>query len=103
MNLSTLAPILPAALARDDAAAYLALSTTTFELLVREEDLPAPRQLSGRRVGWIRSELDEWLAARPKSKLLPPENTGAPKPRRSKHAANDEAMQPVVQSGQKVA
>lgn len=103
MNLSTVAPISPAALARDDAAAYLALSTTTFELLVREEDIPAPRQLSGRRVAWIRSELDAWLADRPRSKLLPPENTSAPKPRAQKHAANDAAMQPIAPGGQKAA
>jgi len=97
MTVSTLAPMPPAALAREDAAAYLALGVSTFELLVRERSLPAPRQLSGRRVGWIRAELDAWLLSRPTSELLPPENTSAPKARARRAAlaalaANDETM-----------
>lgn len=80
----------PAALDRESAAAYLALSVTTFEKLVRDDDIPQPRQLAGRRVAWIRTELDTWLMARPKSKQLPPENTHAPKPRGP--AANDPAI-----------
>ena len=91
MTISTVAPIHPAALGREDAAAYLALSVTTFEKLVREESLPPPRQLAGRRVAWIRAELDAWLWGRPKSSLLPPENTGASKPRaKREHVAGTE-------------
>jgi excisionase family DNA binding protein len=78
---ATIVPVQPAALGREDAAAYLALSLSTFERLVRECSIPQPRQLAGRRVAWIRAELDEWLLARPISVQLPPENTGAPKPR----------------------
>lgn len=81
MTASTVISIQPAALAREDAAAYLSLSLGTFEKLVRERSIPQPRQLAGRRVAWIRAELDEWLLARPVSVQLPPENTGAPKPR----------------------
>lgn len=92
--------VAPAALEREAAAAYLALSVSTFERLVREKSLPAPRQVADRRVAWLRTELDEWLQARPISDLLPPENTGAPKPRgrRGRMAANDPAMQPAAAS-----
>lgn len=71
----------PAILGREVAAAYLALSVSSFEQLVREKQMPAPRLLSARRVGWLRTELDAWSEKRPTSELLPPENTGAPKPR----------------------
>lgn len=77
--------IQPAALDRELSAAYLALSVTTFEKLVREQSLPQPRRLSGRRVAWVRAELDAWLMERPISELLPPPNTGALKPR-SEHS-----------------
>lgn len=43
---SIIAPIQPAALGREDAAAYLALSLSTFETLVRERSAPKPRQLA---------------------------------------------------------
>jgi prophage regulatory protein len=78
---TTIVQVAPAALDRVSAAAYLALSVSTFEGLVREGSAPQPRQLSARRVAWVRVELDEWLLTRPKSALLPPENTSAPKPR----------------------
>lgn len=76
--------VAPAALDRESSAAYLALSVTTFEGLVREGSAPQPRQLSARRVVWVRAELDEWLLARPVSGLLPPPNTGAKKPRKDR-------------------
>ncbi len=71
----------PAALTKEQAAAYLTLSVSTFEKLVRENNLPKPRQIADRRVAWIRAELEAWLYGRPPSELLPPVNTGAPKPR----------------------
>ena len=76
-------PCLPAALAKDLAVQYLGLSVSTFEKLVREGVMPPPRRLSARRVAWVRAELDEWLLRQPVSDLLPPENTGALKPRPS--------------------
>lgn len=84
----------PGALDRHAAAAYVALSLSGFEALVRSGSIPEPRLLGERRVAWLRAELDEWLATRPKSELLPPHNTGAPKPR-PRRAANDE---PIGQS-----
>lgn len=64
--------VTPAVLSRSEAAAYVGLSVSTLESLVRAETFPRPRLLSPGRVGWIRTELDAWLAARPASDLLPP-------------------------------
>ncbi len=74
----------PAALERDLAAAYAGLSVSTFEKEVREDRAPKPRQVAGRRVCWLRAELDAWLHTRPVSDQLPPDNTGARKPRQGK-------------------
>lgn len=73
--------IKPAALDREHAAAFLSISVTTLEQLQREGEFPKPRQLSGRRVGFLVRELEEWLESRPVSQQLPPANTGASKRR----------------------
>lgn len=78
---TTIVHVSPAALDRESSAAYVSLGVSTFERLVREKLAPQPRQLAGRRVAWLRAELDEWLLARPVSDLLPPPNTNAKKPR----------------------
>ena len=83
----------PAYLEKSDAAAYLALSESTFEKLVREAGMPPPRLLSGRRVAWLVRELREWTEARPVSSLLPPPNTGARKSKPTR-AATALAMLP---------
>jgi prophage regulatory protein len=57
------------------AAASVALSPETLQRLVRAGEFPAPRQLSGRRVGWLTRELEAWAVARPVSEQLPPPNT----------------------------
>ncbi|MDD3481832.1 AlpA family transcriptional regulator [Azovibrio restrictus] len=62
----------------------LALSVSTFQELVRLKIAPQPRKLSGRRVGWLVRELEEWAESRPVSDLSPPPNTGAKKPRGSR-------------------
>ncbi len=64
----------PAALDIEQAATYLSLSVGTVENLERDEDFPRRRKLSGRRVGYLLRELDEWLESRPVSDLLPPVN-----------------------------
>ena len=71
--------IKPAYLELENAAAYVALSATTVQRLVREESFPKPRQLADRRVGWLVRELDTWSENRPISNLPPPKNTGARK------------------------
>lgn len=67
----------PAYLEKTDAAAFLAISESTLEKLVREGELPKPRSVSGKRVAWLVRELREWAEARPVSENLPPPNTGA--------------------------
>jgi prophage regulatory protein len=39
------------------------LSKSTVWEMVRDEDFPAPVQLSANRIGWLESEVDEWIAA----------------------------------------
>lgn len=69
----------PAYIDLEGACHYVALSESTLQKLVRENQFPRPRALSGRRVGYLVRELDEWAEARPVSDLLPPANTGARK------------------------
>lgn len=57
-------------------AAVVSLSEAQIQKLVREEQFPRPRMLSGRRVGWLLREVEDWAEARPVSNLLPPPNTG---------------------------
>lgn len=60
----------------------LPLSESTLQELVRQGG-SRPRMLSGRRVGWLLREVEEWAEARPVSDLPPPPNTGASKSRRA--------------------
>ena len=73
---------------------FVALSESTIQKLVREKTFPLPRVLSGRRTGYLVRELEAWAEARPISELLPPENTGAKKPRAT--AAAPPAGQPAA-------
>jgi len=68
--------IRPAALMLSAAAAYVGLSESGLQALVRGGSIPKPRQLSERRVAWLVSELDAWLESRPVSEILPPKNCG---------------------------
>ena len=82
----------PAVLDIDQCAAYLTLSNSTIEKMVRKGLFPAPRQLSGRRVGYLVREVDEWLESRPVSDLPPPVNCefGSPgNPNKVKSSASD--------------
>jgi prophage regulatory protein len=76
MSRLTQVQIRPAALEQGAAAAFLALSNSTFERLTREDaSFPKPRQLSDRRVCYLVRELEAWLESRPVSSVLPPANT----------------------------
>ena len=44
--------------------AITSLSRTTRWRLEQKDKFPKRRQLSARRVGWLESELNAWLAAR---------------------------------------
>ena len=55
------------------------VSKSTWQALVRRGKAPQPRLISGRRVGWLRSDLEAFVAGLPVSDLPPPKNTGARK------------------------
>ncbi|MFS8930972.1 helix-turn-helix transcriptional regulator [Cupriavidus taiwanensis] len=61
-------------------ASIVALSITSVQKLVREEQFPKPRAVSSRRVAWLVREVEEWAEARPISELPPPPNTSRRKP-----------------------
>ena len=73
-HLSKISALNPVAIDLEHTAAYLSLSTRTIENLVRSGDFPRPRQLSGRRLSYLVTDLDAWLEARPVSEQLPPVN-----------------------------
>ena len=66
----------PGALALEAAAAYVSLSPSLLQKQVQQGDFPKPVQVSTRRVAWLTTELDAWLASRPRSQCLPPKNSG---------------------------
>jgi prophage regulatory protein len=41
------------------------MGRTTLWRLEREGEFPRRRRIVGHRVGWLESEVDEWIAARP--------------------------------------
>jgi prophage regulatory protein len=66
----------PAYLDLPGVSQYVALSESTLQKIVREGAFPKPRLLSGRRVGWLTREVDEWAESRDVADLLPPVNSG---------------------------
>ena len=69
----------PAYLDLANTCTYVALGETTLQALVRRDEFPKPRLLSGRRVAWLVREIEEWVESRPVSDLAPPPNTGSRK------------------------
>lgn len=53
-------------------AEAVSLSESSVKKLVRQNQFPQPRLLSGRRVAWLVREVESWAEARPVSDLLPP-------------------------------
>jgi prophage regulatory protein len=82
-NKRDIAHIQPMAIAisYEEAADFVVLGLSTMEKLVRQGLFPQPRKVSAKRVVFLVRELTEWLESRPVSDILPPPNTGAPKPR----------------------
>lgn len=66
----------PLYLGREEAAKFLAISTSTLESLVAAGDAPKPRKVSKGRAAWLVEELEAWGRARPASDLLPPPDSG---------------------------
>lgn len=76
----------PIFLDKPSVCAAVSLSEGVWEQLVQSGQAPKPRQLSGRRVGWLLREVMEWAETRPVSELPPPPNTGNRR-KRVDHAA----------------
>lgn len=68
--------IKPVYLDREGVAAFVSLSVPTMERMVAGGSFPAPRQLTGKRVGWLVREVEEWAESRPVSSNLPVANCG---------------------------
>jgi len=66
---------------KDELPEATTLSKSTIEEEIRQDRFPKPRQLAGKRVGWLVEEVLEWARTRPVSTQPPPPNTGAKKPR----------------------
>lgn len=64
MNQRTRLPVQPRGLQREVAAAYIGLSATKFDELVKDGRMPLPRRIDGRIV-WDRLELDDAFSALP--------------------------------------
>ena len=65
----------PAVLDMPSVCAFISLSESVLQKLVRDGSFPKSRLLSGRRVGWLVREVEEWVEALPVSDLPPPPNT----------------------------
>lgn len=76
---------MPIFLDKQAVCSALSLSERVWEQLVQSGQAPKPRQLSGRRVGWLLREVQEWAESRPVSELPPPPNT-ANRRKRDDHA-----------------
>lgn len=74
-------------LERPELSEATTLSESAIDEEIRQGRFPKPRQLAGRRVGWLVEDLVEWARTRPVSTQPPPPNTGAKKPRRPEPAA----------------
>ena len=66
----------PLALSPQETAHAVGLSLSLVQQLTQAGEFPKPRQLSARRVGYLLTEIEAWLAARPVSECLPPPNSG---------------------------
>ena len=51
-----------------EVSAKIGLSKTTIWRAVRVGDFPCPLRLSGRAVGWLEAEVDEWIHTRVRTK-----------------------------------
>lgn len=52
----------------DEVKRRVGLSKSTIYDLVRKEEFPAPVQLTKNRVGWLESEVEDWIAERVRSR-----------------------------------
>lgn len=55
-------------LRREEVEARCGLTRSTIYRLMREDKFPLPKRLGPRAVRWSSSEIDTWLAARPRAR-----------------------------------
>lgn len=70
-------------LERPELSGATTLSESAIDEEIKHGRFPRPRQLAGRRVGWLVEDIVEWARTRPVSEQPPPPNTGAKKPRQT--------------------
>lgn len=58
--MTTIVNIKPLYLGREEAAKFLAISTSTLEALVARGQAPKPRKVSANRSAWLVEELEAW-------------------------------------------
>lgn len=46
---------------------HLSLSRSAIRARLADGDFPVPIKLGPRAIGWLRSDIDAWLASRPRS------------------------------------
>ena len=63
--MKTTLPNWPRGLGKSQAAAYLSISTTLFDNLVRAGSVPRGRKISEKRTVWLKEELDDYLSCLP--------------------------------------
>lgn len=64
--------MLPLLLRRDDVCRLIGLSRPSLVRLVAKKEFPAPVEIGARSVAWHRQAVEQWVATRPVSTLLPP-------------------------------
>lgn len=50
----------------NDLRKLLNLHKSTIYRLIEQKEFPAPIQLGPNSVGWLREEIEEWIASRPR-------------------------------------
>lgn len=55
-----------AILRRNEVIRRVGYSSTRFDALMKEPDFPLAIKLSERTPGWLESEIDQWIASRPR-------------------------------------
>lgn len=69
--MSSAPAVAPQYLTSKEVAALLSIGQTTLRGLRQTPDFPAPVHLSPRTIRWLRSEIEEWAAARPRCHAAP--------------------------------
>jgi prophage regulatory protein len=63
--------IAPSLIRMPDVLRMVSLSRPTVYRMIKAGTFPAPVQLSVSAVGWIRAEVEQWIAGRPRRGSMP--------------------------------